>query len=105
MKKIKPLFDPENLLNPGVLITDEPSGPYRESEDSCRSPTTTIDLCIECGFCEPACPSTQMTLSPRQRIVVTRERARLRATGEDPARLEAIGGRFRLCGPRHLCGG
>ncbi len=50
-----------------------------------------VDLCIECGFCEPACPSHHMTLSPRQRIAVTREKARLKASGEDPERLEGDG--------------
>src|SRR3569623_957569 len=49
-----------------------------------------VDLCIECGFCEPACPSAQLTLSPRQRSVVTREMQRLKETGEDSARLAAM---------------
>src|SRR3569833_133419 len=57
-----------------------------------------VDLCIECGFCEPACPSHQLTLSPRQRIVATREMARLRSTGEDPARLAAMEDGFDYAG-------
>src|SRR5207248_3796246 len=32
--------------------------------------------CIECGFCEPVCPSRNVTTTPRQRIVVRREMAR-----------------------------
>jgi D-lactate dehydrogenase len=32
--------------------------------------------CVECGFCEPVCPSRHLTLTPRQRIVVRREMAR-----------------------------
>ena len=32
-----------------------------------------IDLCVECGFCEPICPSKEITMTPRQRIVVQRE--------------------------------
>ena len=36
-----------------------------------------IDKCIECGYCEPKCPSRELTLTPRQRIVVRREMARL----------------------------
>src|SRR6185295_14482343 len=36
-----------------------------------------VDKCIECGFCEPKCPSRGLTLSPRQRIVGWREMARL----------------------------
>ena len=41
-----------------------------------------IDTCMECGFCESACPSGHVTLTPRQRIVATRELARLDARGE-----------------------
>ena len=36
-----------------------------------------VDTCMECGFCESACPSGHVTLTPRQRIVATRELARL----------------------------
>src|SRR5208283_4523345 len=43
-----------------------------------------VDKCIECGYCEPKCPSRELTLSPRQRIVVRREITRLAATGADP---------------------
>src|SRR5205814_4987550 len=32
--------------------------------------------CVECGFCEPVCPSRNLTTTPRQRIVVRREMAR-----------------------------
>ena len=32
--------------------------------------------CIECGFCEPGCPSRNVTTTPRQRIVLRREIAR-----------------------------
>jgi D-lactate dehydrogenase len=97
MKKIKPLFDPENLLNPGVLITDNQQV-HIQNLKNLPLADETIDLCIECGFCEPACPSTQLTLSPRQRIVVTRERARLRSTGEDPERLAAMEKDFAYAG-------
>ncbi len=50
------------------------------------SPTISplADRCIECGFCEGRCPSRDLTLTPRQRIVVTREQARL-GTSDDPA--------------------
>jgi D-lactate dehydrogenase len=37
-----------------------------------------IDSCIECGFCEPQCPSKGLTLTPRQRIAASREMTRLR---------------------------
>ncbi|HEX3905814.1 MAG TPA: (Fe-S)-binding protein, partial [Polyangia bacterium] len=32
--------------------------------------------CVECGFCEPVCPSRDLTTTPRQRIVLRREIAR-----------------------------
>ena len=31
---------------------------------------------MECGFCEPVCPSRDLTTTPRQRIVIRREMAR-----------------------------
>ena len=45
-----------------------------------------VDKCIECGFCEPKCPSRGLTLSPRQRIVAWREISRLEAAGTEPQR-------------------
>jgi len=44
-----------------------------------------VDRCIECGFCEPLCPSHRLTLSPRQRIVSWRELSRRAAASEDAA--------------------
>src|SRR5439155_1955219 len=45
----------------------------------------TADRCMECGFCEPRCPSRLLTVSPRQRIVITREMTRLAALGTPEA--------------------
>ncbi len=97
MHRIKALFDPEGLLNPGVLLNADPQVHVHDLK---RMPLAdeTVDMCIECGFCEPACPSHHMTMSPRQRIVVTRERARLRSTGEDPERLKAMDEGFQYAG-------
>ncbi|MBN9305254.1 MAG: FAD-binding oxidoreductase [Devosia sp.] len=97
MRRIKPLFDPEDLLNPGVLITDNKTV-HLEHFKEMRLSNPIVDLCIECGFCEPACPSAQLTLSPRQRIVVTREMQRLSETHEDDARLAALQEGFGYAG-------
>ncbi len=86
MHEIKDLFDPERRLNPGVILNDDPDAhlknlkPMPAAEDL-------IDRCIECGFCEPQCPSHRLTLSPRQRIVGWRELARRDAAGEGAGQL------------------
>ena len=78
MWQIKRLFDPEGLLNPGVILNDD-----REAHVKNLKPLPAcdviVDRCIECGFCEPKCPSQGLTLSPRQRIVGWREITRLEA--------------------------
>jgi len=97
MHRIKALFDPELLLNPGVLLNADDQVHIKNLKVMPPADEL-VDLCIECGFCEPACPSHQMTLSPRQRIAVTRERERLRASGEDPALLEKLDADFQYPG-------
>ncbi|MEO5805324.1 FAD-binding and (Fe-S)-binding domain-containing protein [Devosia sp.] len=97
MHQIKALFDPEMLLNPGVLLNADPDIHIKNLKLMPLADPV-VDLCIECGFCEPACPSHQMTLSPRQRIAVTRERARLRQTGENAERLERLDQDFQYAG-------
>ncbi len=59
------------------------SDPKAHLADLKRFPTVEpeIDKCIECGYCEPKCPSRELTLTPRQRIVVRREMARQQDTG------------------------
>ena len=76
MRRLKQLADPHNLLNPGVIINSDPRA---HLEDLKRIPTIEpeVDKCIECGYCESKCPSRELTLTPRQRIVVRREMARL----------------------------
>jgi len=82
MRAIKNLFDPAGLLNPGVLINDDPQAHLRNLKPlpACDA---LVDKCIECGFCEPKCPSRGLTLSPRQRIVGWREIARLEQKGDE----------------------
>ncbi|KKB08349.1 hypothetical protein VE26_15195 [Devosia chinhatensis] len=97
MHAIKTIFDPEGLLNPGVLLNADKKVHIKNLKIMPLADEL-VDLCIECGFCEPACPSHHMTLTPRQRIAVTRERARLRASGEDPARLARFEADFQYAG-------
>ncbi|MCX6138432.1 MAG: FAD-binding and (Fe-S)-binding domain-containing protein [Ignavibacteriales bacterium] len=87
MKKIKRLFDPESLLNPGVILNSDPKV-HLASLKPLPAADEIVDKCIECGFCEVHCPSRGLTLTPRQRIVVFREMSRLRASGENPERLQ-----------------
>jgi D-lactate dehydrogenase len=89
MREIKALFDPHNLLNPGVILNDDPEV-HTQNIKPMAAVDPLVDKCIECGFCEPNCPSRALTLSPRQRIVGLREIARLQAAEEDAGRLQAL---------------
>lgn len=80
MQQLKRLADPDDLLNPGVIINSDPKAHLADLK---RIPSVEaeIDKCIECGYCEPKCPSRELTLTPRQRIVVRREMARQQSAG------------------------
>ena len=80
MKRIKELFDPKELLNPGVIINDDAQA-HLKNLKAMPATNEIVDKCIECGFCEPTCPSNAITLTPRQRIVVNREISRLEKVG------------------------
>jgi len=81
MRRIKTLFDPQGRLNPGVIINNNPHA-HLENLKPMPAAEDIVDRCIECGFCEPLCPSHRLTLSPRQRITSVRELARRAAAGE-----------------------
>jgi D-lactate dehydrogenase len=80
MKRLKSVIDPANLLNPGIIITEDKrthvhnlkTMPVVEEE---------VDKCIECGFCEQHCPSRDITTTPRRRIVIRRAVKRLEDSG------------------------
>ncbi len=97
MKRIKTIFDPNNLLNPGVIINDDPQA-HLKNLKPIPAAHEKIDTCIECGFCEPSCVSAELTLTPRQRIVVYREIANLRTTGKEPHLLAALNKSYRYDG-------
>lgn len=82
MWEVKRLFDPELLLNPGVLLTDDPHAHTRNLK---IAPTveSEVDRCVECGYCEPVCPSRDITLTPRERIVLRREMQAARDRGDE----------------------
>jgi D-lactate dehydrogenase len=89
MRRIKTLFDPAGLLNPGVILNPDPQA-HLKNLKPLPSADPLIDKCIECGFCEPKCPSRGLTLSPRQRIVGWREIARLDAAQEPSAQMKRL---------------
>ncbi|RDU61746.1 FAD-binding oxidoreductase [Helicobacter sp. MIT 14-3879] len=75
-RQIKAIFDPQGLINPDVIICDDPSI-HLQNLKPANAIEDFINQCMECGFCEKVCPSKDLTLTPRQRIAVRREIARL----------------------------
>lgn len=107
MGEIKALIEPENLLNPGVILNADPQVHLKHLKSMVPTDER-IDMCIECGFCEKVCPSAGMTFTPRQRIAVARERARLRQSGEDDDALlgmerEFVSAALDTCTACNLC--
>lgn len=78
MAKLKRLADPDAILNPGTIVAISPTS-HVEHLKATPIADPEIDRCVECGFCERGCPSGDLTTTPRQRIVIRRELARLRA--------------------------
>lgn len=83
MKEIKSIFDPGNILSPGVILNDDPKI-HLKNLKPIPAADEIADKCIECGFCEPSCVSSGLTLSARQRIVVYREMCSLAMSGREP---------------------
>ena len=82
MKEIKQIFDPKGLINPGVILNDDKKIHLKNFKEM---PVTDdyIDKCIECGYCEPSCPSNFLTLTPRQRIASSRYMTTLKNQGRN----------------------
>ncbi|WP_338051382.1 FAD-binding and (Fe-S)-binding domain-containing protein [Pseudonocardia acidicola] len=96
MRELKGLFDPHGVLNPGVVLSDDPEA-YLHDLKSVPQTDPEVDRCVECGFCEPVCPSRDLTLTPRQRIVVRRGMAAARDEG-DHETLAALQADYRYAG-------
>jgi D-lactate dehydrogenase len=97
MQKIKQLFDPKNLLNPGVIINEDANAHIKHLK-ALPAADAIIDKCIECGFCEPVCPSNGLSFTPRQRITSYREISRLTRTNENPKLLAELEKEFSYLG-------
>ena len=125
MKELKAIFDPDGLLNQGVIFNDDPDcfikclkplpvldfdydsvpdGGHYLMDSSLSTAHETVEQvkrankCIECGFCEVNCMSCGLTLSSRMRIAVQREICHLAATGTDPERLETLRRQYKYYG-------
>ena len=75
MWRVKRLADPEGVLAPGVVLNEDP-GVHLRNLKTTPEIEEVADTCVECGFCEPVCPSRHLTTTPRQRIALRREIAR-----------------------------
>lgn len=103
MKAVKALFDPDGIINPGVIFTDDPDC-FVKNIKPMPLTNPNVDRCIECGFCEVNCLTCGFSLSSRQRIVAQREISRLRMTGEDSVRLANLQKEFKYSGNQTCAG-
>lgn len=88
MWQLKRLLDPNGILNPDVVLSEDPQIHLKHLKPL-PAADEIVDKCIECGFCEPVCPSKGLTLSPRQRIVIWRDIQARKRAGIDTTELEA----------------
>ncbi|MHB2137056.1 FAD-binding and (Fe-S)-binding domain-containing protein [Pseudomonas monsensis] len=87
MWQLKRLLDPNGILNPDVVLSEDPQIHLKHLKPL-PAADEIVDKCIECGFCEPVCPSKGLTLSPRQRIVIWRDIQAKKRAGIDTRELE-----------------
>lgn len=116
MKRIKAIFDPKNILNPGVIFNDDPQCCFKNfkalpllapAEGTSKEMTAAfakLNKCIECGFCEVNCVSCGFTLSSRTRIALQREIAYLESSGENPQSLKILKSQYQYYGSETCAG-
>src|SRR3954454_15627452 len=75
MWRVKALADPDGVLAPRVLLNRDPEA-HLHNLKTTPEIEEVATTCVECGFCEPVCPSRHLTTTPRQRILIRREMAR-----------------------------
>ncbi|MEU5413069.1 FAD-binding and (Fe-S)-binding domain-containing protein [Streptomyces clavifer] len=75
MWRTKQVIDPDGVLAPRIVLDRDPKAHLRGLK-TIPKVEPVADPCIECGFCEPTCPSEDLTTTPRQRIVLRREMMR-----------------------------
>ncbi|MFD4942401.1 FAD-binding and (Fe-S)-binding domain-containing protein [Streptomyces sp. NPDC058239] len=75
MWRTKQIIDPDGVLAPRIVLDRDPKAHLRGLK-TIPGVELIADPCIECGFCEPTCPSEDLTTTPRQRIVLRREMMR-----------------------------
>lgn len=124
MKRVKELFDPHGLLNPGVIFNDDPEcflknfkalpvlKPWADDSKAVEPELVEIykklNKCIECGFCEVNCLSCGFTLSSRTRIATQREITALRElpdpTASEQTRLRTLEKEYSYTGEQTCAG-
>lgn len=82
MQELKQAVDPDGILNPGVILNSDPQV-HIQNLKPLPSVEKEVDTCIECGYCEPRCPSRHVTASPRRRIVIRRAMENARKQGKE----------------------
>lgn len=124
MRRVKELFDPHGLLNPGVIFNDDPEcflknfkalpvlKPWADDSKAVEPELAEIykklNKCIECGFCEVNCLSCGFTLSSRTRIATQREITALRElpdpTASEQTRLRTLEKEYSYTGEQTCAG-
>lgn len=91
MRQLKDLADPRGVLNPGAVLSDDPRS-YLDHLKVTPTVEEEVDRCVECGYCEPVCPSRSLTLTPRQRITLRRDAENARIAGNEQLARQILDG-------------